>query len=112
MTKETFGWSARAGATGKVSPRVKKVAFGDGYEQRVMDGVNSDLRTYSVSFNGYKPRMKEIQLFLTNHGGVRSFYWQAPDRSEPRLYVCEEWTDTYHNGRIWELSASFREVVA
>ncbi len=112
MAKETFKWSARVGATGKVKPRSKVVAFGDGYEQRAKDGINNDLRTYSVSFNGYKSRVQEIQAFLTRHDGVVSFHWQAPDRLEPRLYVCEEWTDTYHNGLIWELSATFREVLA
>ncbi len=112
MAKDTFKWPARIGATGEVRPRTRLIRFGDGYEQRVQDGINNDLRTYSLSFSGQRLLMQEIQAFLLKQGGVTSFYWQAPERTKPGLFVCEEWRDAYHSGQFWEINASFREVVA
>ena len=32
-------------------PRVIKIQFGDGYEQRVQEGINNITQNFSVSFN-------------------------------------------------------------
>lgn len=42
---ETFTWAADWNATQTAEPTTYKVSFGDGYEQREVQGLNSDLRT-------------------------------------------------------------------
>lgn len=109
---ETFTHSVRVGAGSKAKPRAKVLQFGDGYSQRQADGINTDLRTYSVKFTDFATKIEEIDDFFTRHGGVKAFLWQAPDRHEPRLYICPEWDTTFITGNIREPSATFVEVVA
>ena len=48
---EAFNWDVAPGLSIKANPRVKTIKFGDGYEQRIKDVINNDLRTYSVTLN-------------------------------------------------------------
>lgn len=109
---ETFVWPVRIGATSKAKPRVKGVQFGDGYGQRMADGINVDLRQYSVKFTDWVENIEQIDDFFTRHGGVKAFLWQAPDRKVPRKYICQEWDTNFLNGNIREPAATFIEVVA
>lgn len=112
MAKELFNHSPQVGASSEAGPDIIVIKFGDGYEQRVQKGINNDLRTYSVSFNGRKEKVKEIEAFFSRHGGHKSFRWIAPDRDEEALFVCEKWRPGFVNGLNWQIDTSFREVVA
>ncbi len=109
---ETFTHSVRVGAGSKAKPRAKVLQFGDGYSERQEDGINTDLRTYSVKFINFANVIEEIDDFFVRHGGVKSFLWQAPDRKELRRYICPEWDTTFITGNIREPSATFVEVPA
>ena len=60
--------------TKTVAPRVLQITFGDGYEQRIADGINTINETYSLSF---KTRTKEaiddIVVFLDARKNVSKF---------------------------------------
>ncbi|MCX8650983.1 phage tail protein, partial [Gilliamella sp. B2776] len=49
---ETFHWRPQNGSTVSVAPKVRDIRFGDSYAQRFPDGINNDLRSYSVLFVG------------------------------------------------------------
>ena len=59
--------------TKSIAPRVLTAKFGDGYEQRIKDGINSLQETYSLSF---KTRTKEdiddIVFFLDAQKNVKN----------------------------------------
>ncbi|MCX8675878.1 phage tail protein [Gilliamella sp. B3023] len=108
---ETFHWRPQNSSTTSVSPRVKVIKFGDGYEQRFCDGINNDLRSYSVSFVGLVENIDLIENFLTRYNAVKSFLWKEPNTHKTIKVVCRSWTSTV-NGAAKTVSATFEEVVA
>lgn len=53
--------------------------FGDGYEQRAKDGLNSDRLKLALEFaNVTRAKAERVIAFLTAHGGHTAFLWTAP----------------------------------
>jgi hypothetical protein len=48
MTQPTFAIPCLYGLTARKGTRIKKVQFGDGYEQVSPDGINNEMRSYTV----------------------------------------------------------------
>lgn len=48
MTQPTFAIPCEYGLTVQRGSRIEKVQFGDGYEQTRPDGINNDIRQYSI----------------------------------------------------------------
>jgi len=121
----TFTYAPDWGASLKMAPRVRRVAFGDGYEQRAGDGINNNLQTWDLTFSKRTDtEIEEILAFLTVAGGVALFDWEPPaggyvaggyllsDYVDGKLFVCPEWSrsfDAYNNSSI---KATFIEVMA
>ena len=106
-----FNWIPEESIKVSVKPKVKVISFGDGYEQRIADGINNQLREYSLSFSGEEADIREIDKFLTEHGAVKAFIWTPQDTWQPGTFKCEEWSITV-NGYWNQLSAKFQEIVA
>jgi phage-related protein len=70
----------------KTSVRVAK--FGDGYQQRVADGLNSVGSSFSVSFNNRnKTEIDDIVTFFESKKGVASFSFTYPDTNSTTTYT-------------------------
>lgn len=105
----TFTWTPDRGLKGKGKPRVLAVAYGDGYEQRVGDGINNNPRTYNLQFTLLNATVfGEIMAFLEARGGKEAFDWTPPGRSAGR-FICEEWDDDT-DGVTYSVTATFRQV--
>jgi len=92
-----------------MKPRVNKMQFGDGYEQRQSDGLNTKLQSWSVKFKRNTVEAQAINDFLTNLGGVDAFNWTTPDEYAA-TFVCEDWGKTTDDAGWETVSATFREV--
>ena len=108
---ETFHWRPQNSSTASVSPKVRVIKFGDGYEQRIQDGINNNLRSYNVTFIGLFEDMTLIDEFLNRQGGIHSFLWREPNTNKTITVVCRSWSST-PNGAVKTISATFEEVVA
>ena len=108
--KKVFTWVPLIEPSTQRKPKTRRVSFGDGYEQRKKDGLNSDLRTHSLRFRERDHYIDEIDRFLADHAGFKSFYYIHKD-GKKRLYVCEDWTRTELDYQSSEISATFREVI-
>lgn len=108
---ETFHWRPKNHAQATAKPRVTTVRFGDGYPQRIPDGINNDLRNYDVTFAGTAAKINLIEGFLARHNGVRSFLWRDPDRNYLITVVCSSWAITI-DGDTKSISTTFEEVIA
>lgn len=65
------------------TPRVISFSFGDGYEQRVIDGINILEAQYLISINTRpKNDIKAINDFFESLQGVSSFSFHAPQLGE------------------------------
>ncbi len=97
-------------------PRVIKIQFGDGYEQRVQEGINNINQSFSVSFNNRpKAEIDDIMAFLDNKAGTTAFDFTYPDTNASGnertvKVVCEDYTQTYSFDDFYSCTATFRRV--
>lgn len=98
-----------AGERVEIAPRVRVARFGDGYEQRVADGINALRRKWSVRLAADTETVNAADAFLRAHGGTQWFDWIALDGVAGR-WVCRSWSVSYASGDGAELSATFEEV--
>jgi len=97
-------------------PKTYTVAFGDGYEQRLQNGINNIGQTYVVEFNKRtKAEIDDITAFFENKKAVTAFDFTIPDTNggsnETTIKViCEKWQQTYLYDDFYSASATFRRV--
>ena len=108
---ETFHWQVAPNMSEKAEPKIKTVKFGDGYEQRSKDGINNDLRSYSVTLKVAREDAHHINDFLTRHGGLHVFKWREPNSHRLITVKCPSWTSNVMN-TVTTITATFEEVVA
>lgn len=107
---ETFTWDRQAGAVGKVDYRVRTAQFGDGYSQSVADGLNNEVQTWPLSFEGGLDYIIPIRDFFRRQKGYKSFYWTPPGEDDPLLFRAENVTITSMGGGVYRISADFKQV--
>lgn len=104
--------------TKTAAPRVLQITFGDGYEQRIADGINTINETYSLSF---KTRTKEdiddIVFFLDARKNVSKFIFTMPDSNNTTRtgekdvkVVATNYSVTYDYEDFYSLSLSLKRV--
>ena len=121
-----FPWVASYGSSVDFKPRVKAVKYGNKVvEQRLKDGLNSDLISLSLKFD--KIGLDEataISHFLHKRGGAQPFIFNAPapfnlppPPSRPtqgdkdrRLFLCKNWSSSYNFQDDYTISATFTEI--
>ena len=97
-------------------PRVLKAQFGDGYEMRVKDGINSTPRTWTMSFNNRpKAEIDDLYTFMNQLAEVSSAKLTVPDSNaggseETVVVILENYSKTYDYGDYYSLSCTAREV--
>ena len=106
------------------APRVLVASFGDGYEQRIADGINTLNETYSLSFASRpKADIDDIVAFLDGKKGVSSFPLILPDSnvtSNPTgpagvgerevKVVTTDYSVSYNYDNFYSLSLSLKRV--
>ncbi len=95
-------------------PRIRTAKFGDGYEQRLVDGINAIEEQYSVSFNNRpKADIDDIVKFFDTRVAA-SFNFTIPDTNNSGettiKVVCNSYNTTYNNDTTYSCSATFRRV--
>jgi len=108
----TFTWVPDVSTRGRRVPRVLKAQFGDGYEQRTQDGLNSNLMVWNLTFSTLTlAELDAIDAFLLALGGADKFQWTPPNpfNDSARWWVCENWSWNYNFGVIVGLTAEFLE---
>ena len=104
------------GMSRKTTPVRHIARFGDGYEQRIADGINNLKEEYGVSFSTRtKAEIDDIVAFFENKGGVTPFTFTVPDTNESGnevaiKVVCESWNKKYEYGDYYSVTTTFRRV--
>lgn len=106
----TFTYIPSVGVRQSTAPRVRRVQFGDGYQQRVADGINTRQETWNLAFNGLTDTVaSEIDTFLVDRNAVEAFDWTTPDGRAIKV-VCDEWSRDYSEPDVNTITATFRRV--
>ena len=110
MTIKTLPWCPMPGYTVESEPRRKVNQFGDGYSQRMVDGLNPLLRKFSLTYKLNHKSAVEFDRFLTSHSGVTAFFFREYENGDLIKVVCPKWSKTVTK-RHTEISCTFEEVV-
>jgi phage-related protein len=106
----SFTWTPSFEATEVSKPRVRRFQAGDGYEQRIRFGLNTDPKEWELSFNERSDTERDlITAFLDARGAVESFDWTTP-RGIAGKFVCDEWQVTLRACNFNNIRARFRQV--
>ena len=108
MADETFAWPVRTGDTGQIEFKVRAAGFGDGYQQRVGDGINSRRAKWPITIIGSLTELQAVLDFLDRHAGRKAFQWTSPIGVVGR-YVCTSYSPRRGSGAIVTLTATFEE---
>ena len=98
------------------TPRVHLVKFGDGYEQRVVNGINNLQQEISVSFaTRPKAEIDDLVAFFESLNGVSKFRFDIADtnagsNTETIKVVCSSWNQKWEYDDYYTLDATFRRV--
>lgn len=93
------------------TPRVRTARFGDGYSQRVAEGINPINQTWNLQFNS-RPidEANIIEEFFRTKSGVSSFTWLPTGESVEVKVICQKWAKTYESHISANITATFERV--
>lgn len=104
-----FTWFPDASVSVETEPVVRAAKFGDGYEQRVPDGINTMPEKWDLTFTGTREEIDPIAAFLRTHKGSLAFDWTTPDEMTGR-FICRSWRKTRERGVKVGLSFTLEQV--
>ena len=113
ITGFSAGVAVDKGFTRTSNPKVHTMTFGDGYEQRLADGINNLGQTMNVSFSTRpKAEIDDIVAFFESLGGVSKFRMTIDDTNgnETIKVICRQWNQTWAYDDFYSLSATFERV--
>lgn len=106
----TFTIAPDFGAALTTKPRVRMAQFGDGYQQRVGDGINIRAESWQLTFSARTASERDTILsFLQARNGVESFDWTSPFGTTGK-WVCAEWSGSANNAVTNTVTAKFDQV--
>lgn len=113
MAEDVFSWTIDLyGTTNKVKRSVQIVKFGDGYEQRSVEGISPALKEWSVTKTAQKEEADAIERFLLSHV-VKPFLWTPCDYGQGKYVLGEGEINRNAIGAGWyQLTWTMREVRA
>lgn len=107
----TFSWTPSKSITKTQKPRVLTAQFGDGYSQRIVNGINPITREWSVAFNSKSVAdANAIEAFLEARSGVEGFLWTPPGESTAYAVICPDWSRTYDTHISASIQAKFVQI--
>jgi phage-related protein len=113
----TVGPSVGSGST--LAPKVLMADFGDGYNQRFADGINSNPENWQLRWGLLnQTQMTEVWSFLKARNGAEAFLWAAPGSPTagvppvpiPQKYICLNADRSTIDGLLWTITAEFKQV--
>jgi len=105
----TFSYVPAPGATETTEPRVRVAQFGEGYAQRVADGINNRPRSWALTFNRAAADIDAIAAFLEARGGTESFDWTPPSGAAGK-WLCPAWSRPVPSRNVQTITATFVET--
>lgn len=104
------------GLNRNITPNVIVSQFGDGYQQRVANGINSINENYTLSFsNRPKVEIDAIVSTLNTRKGVTAFNFtlddeQASGNTVTIKVICQKWSVVYAHNNNYTLNATLKRV--
>lgn len=96
------------GTAGKTECRILENDYGDGYNQRAADGLNSVVATWDVVWEDVSVNdIDTLEAFFEAKKGYIAFLWTPPRRSVAKKWICKEWSRDIQGLKTDRLRATF-----
>jgi len=107
-----FIWSPSYSLTANQKPEVLTIKFGNGYEQRLKEGINNNLLSLDLKFESRSTaETVAIIHFLTDKEGYKSFWFNAPTPfGVAKKFVCRDWSTNQQFDDNYTVNSKFEEV--
>jgi phage-related protein len=112
-----FFWKPSYNSKIENKPRIRYNQFGNGYQQRIPDGLNTSLVEFNVGFeNRSELETVSILHFLQQRNGQESFIYNIPTIFSKSLnnlntrFICPDWTSSYVSYNNYNIECKFVEV--
>jgi len=106
--------------TRTVTPSVRQISFGDGYEQRIVEGINNIKEEYAVAFsNRGRKEIDAIVETFNIRAAVTKFDFTIPATAQDSAgaaaentikVVCTSWSQVYVQDNFYSCNATFKRV--
>jgi phage-related protein len=107
----TFSYVPDFGANVDETPNVYPVKFGDGYEQRISVGINTNKQIHNLTFSQRSQTEADaIRAFLRTAAAVNAFQWTPPGDSSPLVFVCRKWNRRIDKASLYTITCTFEQV--
>jgi len=108
-----FFWVPSYSPTISTEPSVRTLRFGDGYEQRTPNGINTNLLKISLAYdNRDEAESTAIAHFLNERGGSEAFVYLPPSPySSMKKFICRKWDVTMNFDNNYSIKVDLEEVV-
>lgn len=112
--KPYFIWNPTYPLTINTTPRVKSIRFGDGYEQRLADGINNILLDIDINFDNRDiDEYTAILHFLKERKGIEYFvFTPPPPYNNNKRFICRNWQDSQVAYNNFSIRTKFEEIPA
>ncbi len=91
--------------------RVKRVEFGNGYEQVAPDGINSSRDEWSVVYRNLTSAERDTLLNVLNAAqGWDYISWQAPGDAASKKWRINNEYSMSTNGNLWSVTVPLLQV--
>ena len=108
---EVFTHVAAASFTRNSKARIRIAQFGDGYSQRIREGINTQDDTWELSFvNRSISDAASIISFLESKHGSDYFLWTPPGDTTQFKVICDSWNTVYASPISRTISCTFKRV--
>ena len=99
------------GVQKRSKPNSKTVKLGDGYEHRLLFGLNQNPKIFNLTFEVSETDADTIETFLDARAvDSASFTFTPPGESSSSQFVCESWNKSIPYLNRARVQATFREV--
>lgn len=106
----TFTTTPDNGCAYEVKPNVRVAKYGDGYEQRQANGINTMPKTWNLRFSVRNDSEADaVTSFLEARNAVEAFDWVDPHGSAGK-YVCRQWNRVKDRFNLNTVTAVFEQV--
>lgn len=91
-------------------PKTRNAKYGDGYEMRQEEGINSLAEVWDLQFmNRDTTEGDAIDTFLITQKGGIPFDWTTP-KGVAGTFICRNWTYNKDKGNLISITARFEQV--
>jgi phage-related protein len=108
----TGGTTPDFNASKQSEPQIRTVKFGDGYQQRLQYGLNTNPKTWDLKWTAKTNADADaIEAFFDARANdAASFTWTPPAAGGAGQYICRQWTRTLDYANINTITATFVQV--